>query len=57
MAPSLEEVLQAEVEVLASELHDAEEEEGVAAEVLGELELGVERAAEMTDERGQTKVE
>ena len=44
-SPSLEEVLQAEVEVLATELHEAEEE-GVASEVLDELELGVERAAE-----------
>ena len=44
-APSLDEVLQAEVEVLVSELHDAEEE-GVSQEVLDEMELGVERAAE-----------
>lgn len=44
-APTLEEVLQAEVEVLVSELNDAEEE-GVNPDVLEEMELGVERAAE-----------
>ena len=44
-SPNLEEVLQAEVEVLASELQQAEEE-GVSPDMLEELEVGVEKAAE-----------
>ena len=44
-SPNLEEVLQAEVEVLVSELQEAEDE-GVEQSVLDEMELGVERAAE-----------
>ena len=44
-SPNLEEVLQAQVEVLVSELQQAEEE-GVAPEMLEELEVGVEKAAE-----------
>ena len=43
--PSLEEVLQAEAEVLAAELEEAEAE-GVDPVMLNELEYGVERAAE-----------
>ena len=43
--PTLEEVLQAEVEILATEL-DSLEEEGVDQELLDGLESGVEQAAE-----------
>lgn len=45
VVPNLEEVLQAEVEVLASELQLAEEE-GIEPDVIDELEMNVEKAAE-----------
>ena len=42
---SLEEILQTEAEVLAAELNEAEQE-GVDPQVLDDLEIGIEQAAE-----------